>query len=167
LIGGIVLLIGVSVFSFIMGQFIEILMNYKSVLAVGEHKELSKWVSLLARFNNSTPLDKELISKIEDYFNYYWSNNRLRVINSESGQRFMSELPFTVQEKIFIEYMFRDFLDNYKTYLRPPPITDRTRAQLLFQRLTASIDTKHREFLVKFVSDLEPRLYKQSSNELI
>ena len=79
-----------------MGQFIEILMNYKSVLAVGEHKDLSKWVSLLARFNNSTPLDKELISKIEDYFNYYWSNNRLRVINSESGQRFMSELPFTV-----------------------------------------------------------------------
>ena len=57
-----ILLFGVSVFSFIMGQFIEILMNYKSLWKVGHHKDLSNWIALLARFNNGNPLNKNLIT---------------------------------------------------------------------------------------------------------
>ena len=48
-----VLLFGVTIFSFIMGNFIEILMNYKSMHEGGRHKDLSKWVALLAKFNCS------------------------------------------------------------------------------------------------------------------
>ena len=84
-IGAFVLLCGVAVFSFIMGQFIDILMNYKSLWIVGYHKDLSQWIALLSRFNNGNPLNKELITKIEDFFNYYWQNNRLSPIQSESG----------------------------------------------------------------------------------
>ena len=89
-------LTGVSVFSFIMGQFIDILINYKSLWEVGSHKDLTKWIALLARFNNGLPLKKELITQIEDYMNYYWSNNRLNVITDHTGRRFMSELPLTI-----------------------------------------------------------------------
>jgi hypothetical protein len=95
-VGAFVLLSGVAVFSFIMGQFIDILMNYKSLWIVGYHKDLSQWIALLSRFNNGNPLNKELITKIEDFFNYYWDNNRLSPIQSESGQRFMDELPYYV-----------------------------------------------------------------------
>jgi len=72
-----VLLIGVTIFSFIMGNFIEILMNYKSINNQGSHKDLSKWVALLAKFNDASPLSREIITAIEDFFAYYWVNNRL------------------------------------------------------------------------------------------
>lgn len=96
-VGAFVLMIGVAIFSLVMAQFIEILMNYKSLWKVGEAKDLSKWIALLSRFNNGNPLNKELISKIEDFFDYYWSYNRLSAISTEQDLRFMSELPFSVQ----------------------------------------------------------------------
>ena len=51
LISILILLLGVMMFSFIMSQFIEILMNYQSLWQVGSHRDLSKWISLLSRFN--------------------------------------------------------------------------------------------------------------------
>jgi len=68
-----VLLFGVGVFSFIMGNFIEILMSFKSVTSDNEEAEdLTKWLGLLARFNKGRPLPKELTKKLENYFDYYW-----------------------------------------------------------------------------------------------
>ena len=88
-----ILMIGVAVFSFIMGQFIEILLNYNSLWEVGNHKDLSKWIALLSRFNNGKPLNKTLITKIENFFEYYWNNNKLGALQTESDNRFMDELP--------------------------------------------------------------------------
>ena len=48
-----ILLIGVGVFSFVMGQFFEILLSHNELGSVGDHKELTKWIALLARFNNN------------------------------------------------------------------------------------------------------------------
>ena len=72
-------------FSFIMGQFVEILFKYKSLWKVGHHKDLSYWIVLLSRFNNGAPLKKEIIGRIEDHFNYYWENNRLLAVNEVIG----------------------------------------------------------------------------------
>jgi len=72
MIVAIILMFAVAVFSIIMGNFIEILMNNKSVESNSDHKDLSKWVSLLTKFNDQKPLNRELISKIEDYFDYFW-----------------------------------------------------------------------------------------------
>jgi len=88
-----VMMLGVSVFSYIMGNFIEILMGYRSMEQVGDHKELSKWVALLTKFNEANPLSKELITQIEDFFDYYWSNNPLLAFKSENDLRFIQELP--------------------------------------------------------------------------
>lgn len=67
-----VMMLGVSIFSYIMGNFIEILMGYRSLEISGDHRELSKWIALLTKFNEANPLNKELITKIEDFFEYYW-----------------------------------------------------------------------------------------------
>ena len=83
MIGAFVMMFGVVTFSFIMSQFIEILLNYKAIGAVGSHKDLSKWIALLSRFNNGNPLNKEIITKIEDFFEYYWAKNRLNALSSE------------------------------------------------------------------------------------
>ena len=72
-----ILLCGVACFSYIMGQFIEILMNFQQVTADNEDSEnLSKWLGLLAHFNKNRPLSKELTKKFEQYFEYYWQHDK-------------------------------------------------------------------------------------------
>jgi hypothetical protein len=88
-----VMMFGISIFSYIMGNFIEILMGYKSLENTGDSKELSKWIALLTKFNEAHPLSKDLITQIEDFFQYYWYNNPLLAFKSESDIRFISELP--------------------------------------------------------------------------
>ena len=92
-VGCLVLIIGVCVFGFIMGEFIEILMNYKGLWKEGSHIDLSKWINLLQRFNNSVPLKKELIGNIEEFMEYYWENNRLSSVNDPEEERMLNELP--------------------------------------------------------------------------
>jgi hypothetical protein len=95
-----ILLFGVGVFSFIMGNFIEMLMSFKHVTAENEESEnLTKWLGLLARFNKGRPLPKELTKKLENYFDYYWASDRNYAVKSEADRRFLQELP----KKIRIE----------------------------------------------------------------
>ena len=113
------MLIGVAVFSLVMGEFIEILMNYKNRFVIGAPRDLSKWIALLSRFNNGNPIDKDLISKIEDFFEYSWQYNRLNAVKTETDLRFMDELPLSVQSQIITEYLFSDFLAKYEFYFKP------------------------------------------------
>ncbi len=70
----IILLFGVALFSFTMGNFISILSSLQVVTAENENsEELTKWLSLLARFNKGKPLSKAMTRKIEGYFDYYWA----------------------------------------------------------------------------------------------
>ena len=110
-------------------------MNYKSLWEVDNHRDLIKWIALLARFNNGMPLNKDLITSIEDFFNYYWENNRLSAITSNEGNRFMSELPHSVQGEIYVDYLFQDFLFKYRSYFRPRKNQKATKANLMFARM--------------------------------
>mmetsp|Transcript_1511 Transcript_1511/g.1006 ORF Transcript_1511/g.1006 Transcript_1511/m.1006 type:complete len:221 (+) Transcript_1511:675-1337(+) len=89
-----ILLIGVACFSYIMGQFIDILMNFQTVTADNEDSEnLSKWLGLLSHFNKNRPLSKDMTKRFEQYFEYYWQNDKNYAIQSEEDKRFMRELP--------------------------------------------------------------------------
>ena len=156
-----ILLFGVAIFSFIMGQFIEILMNYKQLGEVGQHKDLSKWIALLTRFNNGNPLKKDLITNIEDFFDYYWEHNRMQALKSEADQRFMDELPYNVQGEIVIDYLWNDFLYRYRSYFHAlKPLRE--------NKLTEAFKTKElRGFIVDFVKILEPRFFTSSNDDVI
>ena len=96
--GLIVLLFGVTMFSFIMGQFMDIIMYLNSFKDSGNHKDLTKWISLLARYNNGNPLEKSMITEIESFFDYYWDFNRLEALKSEDDLLFLDQLPQYVQD---------------------------------------------------------------------
>lgn len=101
LVWSFVLLFGVTVFSFIMGNFIEMLMNFKIVTAENEdHANLSKWFGLLARFNKGRPLPREMSTKIEAYFDYFWADDRNYAFKSEDDKRFMAELPKNIKVNV-------------------------------------------------------------------
>lgn len=67
-----IMLIGVTVFSFMVGNLIEIYDQYKNMHKEDEGGDLTRWLALLAHFNGGKPLKKELIREIEDFFEYYW-----------------------------------------------------------------------------------------------
>jgi hypothetical protein len=96
--GSFVILFGIAIFSIIMGNFIEMLMEFKVVTAENEdNTNLSKWFGLLARFNKGRPLTRELSQKIENYFDYYWAQDRNYGMKGETDQRFLSELPKNIR----------------------------------------------------------------------
>ena len=68
-----ILLLGVAIFSIIMNKFIIILTEFKEIDKVGHPKDLSKWIAMLSKFNEGQPLGKDIISKIEDFFDFYWN----------------------------------------------------------------------------------------------
>ena len=89
-----ILLVGVATFSFIMGQFIDILLNLQTVTASNEDSQnLSRWINLLKHFNKNRPLPPEMTREFEKYFEYYWANDKNNAIKSEDDMALMDELP--------------------------------------------------------------------------
>jgi potassium voltage-gated channel Eag-related subfamily H protein 8 len=55
----VIMLGGVAFFSYIMGNFIEIISNYeKKMGVVDQSADLHTWLNLLTRFRNNNPLPK-------------------------------------------------------------------------------------------------------------
>lgn len=74
----IIMLGGVAFFSYIMGNFIEIISNYEKTMGgVDKTSDLHNWITLLTRFTNSKTLNSSLVSEIESCIAYYWSHDRL------------------------------------------------------------------------------------------
>jgi hypothetical protein len=101
-----IILFGIAIFSLIMGNFIDMLMEFKVVTAENEdNSDLSKWFGLLARFNKGRPLSKEITRKIESYFDYYWAQDRNYGMKKEEDKRFMSELPKKIRVSVCMKFL--------------------------------------------------------------
>ena len=81
----IVELFGVAFFSYCMGNFIEIIAGYEKRMGVADKiSELQTWLTLLNRFNEGKPLNREMTAEIEDYFAYFLQENRLETVSRDS-----------------------------------------------------------------------------------
>jgi len=83
-----------------------------------DSENLSKWLGLLAHFNRSSPLPKEMTKRFERYFEYYWANDKNYAIKSEIDQRFMTELPNHIRTDIYRRFLFADFIYLFKIHFR-------------------------------------------------
>ena len=92
-IGALILLLGVTVFSIIMNNLMDIMREIREINIEGSPRDLSKWIAMLSKYNNGLPMNKEVIQRIESFFDYYWSANKLSAFTTETDMRFMSELP--------------------------------------------------------------------------
>ena len=90
----VVLMIGLTVFSFLVNNMMEILDDYKAIGKTEgtDRKDLLKWIQLLSKFNEGLPIAKDLSLKIEDFFDYYWLNDRLRTLKTEADIKIINEL---------------------------------------------------------------------------
>jgi hypothetical protein len=94
LLMGFILLIGVTIFSLIMNKLMDVLKDFREIgQTEGRNpRDLAKWVGLIAKINNGVPLNKDLVTKVEDFFEYYWANDRMRTLKSDSDVRILDEL---------------------------------------------------------------------------
>lgn len=79
-----ILLFGVAIFSYVMATFTEILVEYKDLNAdLDEGDRLTQFFGLLQKFNEDCPISSELIVKIEEFFDYKWSQDRNQAIDDD------------------------------------------------------------------------------------
>lgn len=83
---------GVAFFSYIMGNFIEIISNFDSKMGVVDRSaDLHNWLILLQRYAKDQPLPKPLTAQIEQNFSYYWANDRLSCFSTD--ENYLEPLP--------------------------------------------------------------------------
>jgi hypothetical protein len=72
-----ILLFGVSIFSYVMGNFIAIVDQYSMVQKeLEEYDKLIVFFSMFRKFNGGKPINQSLVDKIEKFFDYRWKNDR-------------------------------------------------------------------------------------------
>ena len=78
ILGAIILLFGVSVFSLIMNNFKEILDRFNNLNAdLEDGDNLTKFFGLLQRFNEGKTIDEKFQRRIELFFSYKWKADKL------------------------------------------------------------------------------------------
>ncbi len=80
---------GVAFFSYIMGNFIEIISNYDAKMGtLDKSDELNVWITSLERFTNKTKtnLSVSLVNQIISNQNYLWDNDRLAYYDKDDKQ---------------------------------------------------------------------------------
>jgi len=93
-----VLLIGVSVFSYIMGNFIEIIGVMGEINgSFNDGDNLTKFFGLIKRFNNDRDINRDLMLRIEDYFEYKWEEDVNLAIITDDDFSLLNQLQYDIQ----------------------------------------------------------------------
>ena len=109
----IIMLGGVAFFSYIMGNFIEIITNYNEKMGIIDRgTDLHNWMTLLTRFTNNKPLPRSLITQIDQHFAYFWANDRLASISKDD--EFLHALPRSVKRTIMTNYLWQDVFFKFR-----------------------------------------------------
>jgi hypothetical protein len=69
------LVLGVSIFSYILSDFLEMVTNWLKYTD-GKDDELDKFLGLLKAFNKNERIDVNLKCKLETYFDYRWQHDK-------------------------------------------------------------------------------------------
>ena len=115
------LLFGVAIFSYVMGNFIEILSEFKEFhKEIDDGDNLSRFFGILKYFNGQKYIDINLKEKIEIHFDYRWKTDKLAGFTDEEDKNLIVQLPSDVQQEIFVGFLFKDFLTTFKSIFEFP-----------------------------------------------
>lgn len=75
--GSFILISGVAMFSFLMGNFIEILGTYNTLNSdLDDGDTLARFFGTMVHFNMGEPMDINVKREIETHFDYLWKNDK-------------------------------------------------------------------------------------------
>lgn len=117
----IILLVGSTMFSYIMGNFIDILYSLKNInVDFKDELMLTKFMGSLTRFNGGQPIDHKRQERIERYFNFRWANDHNIAVSTKQDEELIAQLPSKVQVNIYSDFLFRVFLFKFKKFFMFP-----------------------------------------------
>ena len=154
------LLFGVAIFSYVMGLFIEIIEEDKNNNAApGDGDGLAKFFGILRHYNMEEHMEINMKQRVETYFDYRWDNDKNDVVNNEEYLGFMQQLPQYVQDNLLNEFLYKDFLVDYKSSTFYYPKVNSKVKHCCF----SYDDASYREFMFKILCNLEPINYEEST----
>lgn len=159
----IILLVGVAIFSYIMGNFIEILHSIQYLNAdFDEGESLSKWFGLIKRFNSSRSISMDLKQKIEEYFDYRWTNDKNQAVSDPEDIKILMQLPPTTRRAIYSDFLFKNFRNNFKKFFDFPK-ENNVKVGEDMPRIDYSFytwgDLQYQNMMIEILSRLEPRKF--------
>lgn len=147
-----ILLFGVAIFSYVMGNFIEILDTFKSINAEVEHGDnLSKFFGLIKQFNKGRMIDYKMKCKIEDYMEYRWQNDKNLAISTQEDVDLITQLPHEIRQKIYSDFLFKNFLTAFRRYFSLPNLQSPHR-----QSFYTWQHSEYQAFMITILQSLEP-----------
>ena len=94
LVGAFLLLIGVAIFSYIMGELLTMLVKFQNLnIDFGQDEELERFFLLLRKYNYGQSIDKELHNEIQKFLNFKWMNDRNNFLVDEHDQKIFKQIP--------------------------------------------------------------------------
>ena len=156
-----ILLFGVAIFSYILGQFSEILISFNKLNAsIDEGDELTKFFGLLKQFNYNKDMTPKFKQQVEDFFQYKWNHDCNLSVSTEDDHKLFDQLPNNVQGSIYSEFLFKKFLQKFIKFFTFPNLECKMQhAYFGWQH------DNYMNFMIYFLQLLEP--IKLNKNQVI
>jgi hypothetical protein len=111
-VGAFLLLFGVAIFSYCLSIFKEILREIRDFNAgLDDGENLSRFFGILRQYNGRQIINIEFQHKITAYFEYRWKNDRIVAFQLQEDLDVVDQLPREVQCSIFVDFLYKDFLE--------------------------------------------------------
>jgi hypothetical protein len=151
--GSFILISGVAMFSFLMGNYIDILGTYTTLNAdLDDGDTLANFFGMLVHFNKEKAIEFKLKREIEEHFDYRWKHDRNQAITSDEDVSHFEQLPDGVQDKLYREFLFISFFSNFTySYFNIPKNVSGLKVYYTWD------DQSYRDFMINLVRKLEPR----------
>ena len=115
MMGSFLLLFGVMIFSYFMGNLQKMMMKIKMLDQNDDSEnELQKFFGLMIQFNNGHPISKDLQMDIVEHMNFIWNNNRNMFLDSKSDRDLFIQLPSSCQLQLYTDFIFQEFLFKFR-----------------------------------------------------
>lgn len=152
------LLFGVAIFSYMMGNFIQIIQSYNDYNKINDEEDsLSKFFGILRKFNRNELLDPKFERLLEKYFTYRWEKDKNDSLIKENYLYIVEQIPAQVVDSIYADFLFRDFLQQYRKFFQIPK-----QSVNLHSRYTW-FDDSYRFFMLEILKNLEPRFEEKDT----
>lgn len=94
------MIVGIAFFSYIMGNFNDVLTNYdKKMGIIDRRNDLQEWMTSLDKFNPQVPIPRSLLRRINDHFNFFWKHDRLSSLTPDDKYLQTMPVPLRIQVK--------------------------------------------------------------------
>jgi len=145
-VGILIMILGIALFSYIMGNFNDVLTNYdKRMGIVDKGADLQVWMTSLSKFTSNQPLPRDLVQKIDEHFKFFWKNDRLSSLTLDD--KYLNLMPKNLRYNL-ICYLFDDIFQMFRGFLLKKEFPDsQFYYEIAFEFLPRKYDPE--DFIIK------------------